>query len=143
MKVAIANDHAGLELKKAIKEHFGERFEWLDLGTDTPQSVDYPDFGAKLAQAITEKKAQSGIVICGSGIGISIAANRFPAVRAALCTDVTMARLARLHNNANVLALGQRLIGPAVAFDIVEAFMDGEYEGGRHDLRVQKLSKLC
>ncbi|MCB1783365.1 MAG: ribose 5-phosphate isomerase B [Alphaproteobacteria bacterium] len=142
MKIAIANDHAGLELKKAILEHF-PNLDWLDLGTNTSESVDYPDYGAKLARAITENQAERGIVICGSGIGISIAANRFPAVRAALCTDVTMARLSRLHNNANVLALGGRLTGVTTAFDIVEAFIAGKYEGGRHERRVQKLSETC
>jgi ribose 5-phosphate isomerase B len=141
MKIAIANDHAGYALKKAIMDTFSH-YDWLDLGTNSTDSVDYPDFGLKLGQAIAEKDALRGILICGTGIGISIAANRLPQVRAAVCSDVTAARLTRLHNDANVLALGERLIGTAVAFDIVEAFMSTDFEGGRHAKRVQKLSKI-
>ncbi len=142
-KIAIGSDHAGLRLKDAIKERFKDQFEWLDLGTNTPDSVDYPDFGAAVARAVIEGKAEKGVVICGSGIGISIAANRFPEIRCALCTDSTMARLSRLHNDANIVALGERLTGAELAFDIVETFMKTSYEGGRHAKRVDKLSKLC
>jgi len=143
IKIAIGSDHAGYPLKESIKARFGEGFEWIDLGADSTDSVDYPDFAASVAKALIEGKAERGIVICGSGIGISIAANRFPQIRAALCTDVTMARLSRQHNDANVLALGARLIGNEVAFEIVETFMKTSYEGGRHDRRVKKLSQLC
>ncbi len=143
IKIAIGSDHAGYPLKEAIKARFGEGFEWIDLGADSTDSVDYPDFAASVAKALIDGKAERGVVICGSGIGISIAANRFPQIRAALCTDVTMARLSRQHNDANVLALGARLLGPEVAFEIVETFMKTAYEGGRHDQRVSKLSKLC
>ena len=125
-------------MKEAIKARFGD-VEWLDLGTHSSDSVDYPEYGQKLAAAIEASEAQQGIVICGTGIGISIAANRNKAVRAALCTDVTMARLTRAHNDANVLALGARIIGEEVAFDIVEAFLNTEFEGGRHQRRVEKL----
>lgn len=128
-KLAIACDHGGYSLKEAIKAHFSD-VEWLDLGTNSNDSVDYPEYGQKLAKAIAGGEVQQGIVICGSGIGISIAANRNPAVRAALCTDVTMARLTRAHNDANVLALGARIIGEEVAFDIVEIFLNTEFEGG-------------
>ncbi|HOO81365.1 MAG TPA: ribose 5-phosphate isomerase B [Alphaproteobacteria bacterium] len=138
-KLAIACDHGGYSLKEAIKAHFSD-VEWLDLGTNSNDSVDYPEYGQKLAKAIAGGEVQQGIVICGSGIGISIAANRNPAVRAALCTDVTMARLTRAHNDANVLALGARIIGEEVAFDIVEIFLNTEFEGGRHRRRVDKLS---
>lgn len=137
-KLAIASDHAGFALKTAIKEHFPD-IEWLDLGTHSTDSVDYPDFGRALGQAITDKKAPRGIVICGSGIGISIAANRYPAVRAALCITPEMAKLSRQHNDSNVLALGERLIDKNTAFAIVEAFLNTPFEGGRHEGRVKKL----
>lgn len=137
-KLAIACDHGGYSLKEAIKARFDD-IEWLDLGTDSTDSVDYPEFGQKLAASIENGEAQQGILICGTGIGISIAANRNPAVRAALCTDTTMARLTRQHNDANVLALGERVIGPETAFDIVEVFLNTEFEGGRHQRRIDKL----
>jgi ribose 5-phosphate isomerase B len=137
--IAIANDHAGLALKAAIKDHFKD-IEWLDLGTHTSDSVDYPDYGAALAVAIEKGEAAQGVLICGSGIGISIAANRNKAVRCALCMNSTMAKLSRLHNDANVVALGERLVGTELAFDIVETFLNTEFEGGRHEARVKKLS---
>lgn len=139
-KIAIGCDHGGYELKEAIKEKFGGRVEFVDLGTNSAESVDYPEYGQAVAKAIIEGDAARGIAICGSGIGISIAANRFPQIRAALCTDVTMAKLTRLHNDANVLALGARIVGAEVAFDIVDAFLTTEFEGGRHERRVEKLS---
>lgn len=139
--IAIACDHGGYELKEAIKANFADRFNFLDLGTNSADSVDYPEYGKALARAITENKAQQGILICGTGIGISIAANRFKDVRCALCTDVTMARLTRQHNDANVLALGARIIGVQVAFDIVETFFSTDFEGGRHEKRVKALSE--
>jgi ribose 5-phosphate isomerase B len=142
-KIALACDHAGLDLKEAIKKHLVGKAEVLDLGTNTVDSVDYPDFGKAMGEAITAGKASMGIVICGSGIGISIAANRFPAVRAALCMDSTMARLARQHNDANVLALGARLIGTEIAFDCVDMFLNTKFEGGRHEKRVHKLGNCC
>lgn len=137
--IAIANDHAGLALKAAIKNHFKD-IEWLDLGTHTSDSVDYPYYGAALASAIEKGEAVQGVLICGSGIGISIAANRNKAVRCALCVNSTMAKLSRLHNDANVVALGERLVGTELAFDIVETFLNTEFEGGRHAARVKKLS---
>lgn len=141
MKLAIASDHAGYELKEALKKARPE-FEWLDLGTGSPESVNYPDFGYAMGMTITEGRAEKGIVICGSGIGISIAANRFPAVRAALCTNSTMARLCRAHNDANVLALGSRITGFEVAMDCVMAFLDTPFEGGRHQKRVDMLGNI-
>ncbi len=138
-KLAIACDHGGYKLKEAIKEHFADQIEFIDLGTNSTESVDYPEYGQAMAKAIISKDAQYGILICGTGIGISIAANRYPQIRAALCTDATMARLTRQHNDANVLALGERIVGELVAFDIVEAFVNTEYEGGRHARRVEKL----
>jgi ribose 5-phosphate isomerase B len=140
-KVAIASDHAGLILKSAIKAQFTD-IEWLDLGTHTNDSVDYPDFGKALGAAIEKGEVDTGVLICGSGIGISIAANRNPAVRCALCVNSTMAKLSRQHNDANVVALGERLVGTALAFDIVETFLNTKFEGGRHAARVEKL-KNC
>ncbi|PCJ99844.1 MAG: ribose 5-phosphate isomerase B [Zetaproteobacteria bacterium] len=138
-KFAIACDHGGYVLKEAIKVHFSDKIEFLDLGTNTTDSVDYPEFGQAVAKAVINGDAVRGIIICGTGIGISIAANRFPGIRAALCTDTTMARLTRLHNDANVLALGARITGEEVAFDIVNTFMNTDFEGGRHMSRIQKL----
>ncbi|MBK6897309.1 MAG: ribose 5-phosphate isomerase B [Alphaproteobacteria bacterium] len=142
-KIAIGSDHAGYHLKQAIRDKFSNDYEWVDLGTDSTDSVDYPDFAAAVAKTVIEGRAEKGIVICGSGVGVSIAANRFPQIRAALCTDTTMARLSRQHNDANILALGERLTGQQTAFDIVETFIKTSYEGGRHDKRVKKLSQMC
>jgi ribose 5-phosphate isomerase B len=141
IRLAIASDHAGFDLKEALKAHFAGRVEWVDLGTESKDSVSYADFGRAMGEEISAGRAERGIIICGSGIGISIAANRFPKVRAALCVDATMARLARQHNDANVLALGARIIGTEVAVDCVEAFLSTEFEGGRHAVRVKSLGE--
>lgn len=141
LPIAIASDHAGYDLKQSLLAALssaGHRV--LDLGTDGPQSVDYPDFAAVLATALGDGRANRGILVCGSGLGISIAANRFAHVRAALCHDVTSARLAREHNDANVLALGARLIGSQVAEDCARVFLATPFEGGRHARRVAKLA---
>lgn len=141
LPVAVASDHAGFELKELLKSHLRELgHEVLDLGTNSTASVDYPDFGFAMGEALDTGLAERGVVICGTGIGISIAANRNSAVRAALCYNTTAARLARQHNNANVLALGARLVGTEVAKDCLEVFLATAYEGGRHDRRVAKLS---
>jgi ribose 5-phosphate isomerase B len=127
-------------MKDMLKAELSARgFDVLDLGTNGPESVDYPDFGKALAEAIADGKASRGVLVCGSGIGISIAANRNPAVRAALCQSGLMARLARQHNDANVLALGARLIGDETARDCLDAFLTTDFEGGRHQRRVDKL----
>jgi ribose 5-phosphate isomerase B len=141
VKLAIAGDHAGYTYKEKIKARFAGCVEWLDLGTHSTESVDYPDYAGALAQALKTGQAEKGILICGSGIGISIAANRHSHIRAALCTNPEMARMARLHNDANVLALGERVIDLDTAFACVEAFLDTEFEGGRHQKRVEKLSQ--
>lgn len=138
-QVLIAADHGGFLLKKAIKEQFSY-VEWIDLGTDSADSVDYPDYGHALADALKEGRAPVGIAICGTGIGISIAANRHDHVRCGLCTNETMARLTREHNDANVLALGARITGEAAALEIVRTFLNTEFEGGRHQRRLDKLS---
>lgn len=138
-KLAIACDHGGFKLKEAIKKQFSDRIDFMDLGVHSTDSVDYPEYGQALAKAIINGEVERGILVCGTGIGISIAANRYPEIRAALCTNVTMAKLTRQHNDANVLALGERIVGELVALDIVEAFLETEYEGGRHARRVEKL----
>ncbi|NQW10753.1 MAG: ribose 5-phosphate isomerase B [Alphaproteobacteria bacterium] len=138
--VALASDHAGFPLKETMKSALDERgVAYVDLGTDGPGSVDYPDFGFRMAQALANGRADRGVLICGTGLGISMAANRFAWVRAAVCHDVTTARLAREHNDANVLALGGRIIGPEVAKDCLLAFLDTPFGGERHVRRVGKL----
>lgn len=139
--IALASDHAGFELKSLlVGELEAAGHQVLDLGTYGTDSVDYPDFGVALAQVMELGKADKGVLVCGSGIGISIAANRNPAVRAALCHDETTARLAREHNDANVLALGARTTGVEVAKECLKIFLATEFEGGeRHSRRVAKL----
>ena len=141
MRIAIASDHAALALKAELRDWLIDAgHEVADLGPDTEDSVDYPDFGKAVGEAIAAGEAGRGVIICGTGIGISIAANRIAGVRAALCHDVTSARLAREHNDANVLALGARMLGHEVAHDCLRAFLDAQYPGGeRHDRRVGKL----
>ena len=139
--IAFASDHAGVAYKAMlIGEARGLGHGVVDLGPDSEASVDYPDYGAKLGDAIADGRAALGVAICGSGIGISIAANRNPAVRAALCTSGLMARLARQHNDANVLALGSRIIGPDTARDCLVQFLATSFAGGRHAGRVAKLT---
>lgn len=139
--LAIASDHAGYQLKKFLIENADALgVTWIDLGPSNTDRVDYPDFGYKLADAVAAGQAPLGVAICGSGIGISIACNRNPKIRAALCTDSTMARLSRLHNDANVLCMGERLTGQEIALDMVRAFIATEFEGGRHCGRVEKLT---
>lgn len=139
--VAIAADHAGFDLKEILKAELnGLGHQVLDLGTQGPQSVDYPDFADALAAALRDGKAVRGVLICGTGVGISIAANRHRNLRAALCHDTSSARLSRAHNDANVLALGARLIGVEVAKDCLRVFMNTPFEGGRHAGRVAKLA---
>ena len=140
-RIAIAADHGGFELKETLKKALADKIEWLDLGTNSTASCNYADFGHAIAEAVLKGQVTKGIAICGSGIGISMAANRHSGIRAALCHDVTTARLARLHNDANILALGARIIGVAVAQDCVEAFLNTDFEGGRHESRVQSIDR--
>jgi ribose 5-phosphate isomerase B len=142
--IAVASDHAGFDLKEILKRDLEQAgHAVLDLGTNSTQSVDYPDFGRAMADAIASGRAARGVLVCGTGIGISIAANRNPKVRAAVVHDVTSARLTRLHNDANVVAFGQRLIGTEVAREALKVFLETGFEGGRHVARVEKLSKGC
>jgi ribose 5-phosphate isomerase B len=143
MRVAIGCDHAAVTLKDAlVRELSSAGLQMQDEGTFTGDSVDYPDFAARVARLVASGAADRGIVLCGSGIGVSIAANKIHGVRASLCHDVTTARLARQHNDANVLCLGARTTGSVVAADVVHAWLDTEFEGGRHARRVDKISAL-
>jgi ribose 5-phosphate isomerase B len=139
--VAFAADHAGVTLKDALADDLREAgAEVIDLGTHGSESVDYPDYGVAMAEAIADGRAPKGVIVCGTGIGISIAANRNSAVRAAHCANTTDARLARQHNDANVLAIGARTTGVEVAKDCLRVFLTTAFEGGRHQRRVDKLT---
>jgi ribose 5-phosphate isomerase B len=139
--IAIASDHAAYAMKSELAIWLREiGHEVLDLGTNGPESVDYPDYGFALGKAIAEGRAEAGVALCGSGIGISIAVNRIHGARCALVSEPLSARLARNHNNANVIALGARLIGIEMAKACVMTFLNGEFDGGRHEGRVDKLS---
>lgn len=142
--IAIGSDHGGYELKEAVKSYFdSENIHYKDLGTYSNESVDYSDIGLLVAKAVTSGECDSGIVICGTGIGISIAVNKVPGIRAALCTDPYMARMAREHNNANVLALGGRVIGTGLALDIVKTFIETPFSNeGRHQNRIDKIKAI-
>ena len=140
--VAIACDHAGFQLKSKLKEQLLTKgIEVIDLGTDSEDSVDYPDFGFAMAKALSDDRAETGVLVCGSGIGISMAANRHPDVRAALVHDALGARMSRLHNDANVICFGGRMIGEEVAMDCLNIFLETDFEGGRHARRVGKLGQ--
>jgi ribose 5-phosphate isomerase B len=141
MKIALAADHGGYELKEKVKTHLQLKgVEVLDLGTQTEESVDYPDYGKACGEAVMRGDAERGIVFCGTGIGISIAANKVKGIRCALCTSVMMAELSRKHNNANMLALGGRILETKLALEIVDVWLTTEFEGGgRHQRRTDKL----
>ena len=140
---AIGSDHGGFELKQAVMKHLEERgIEYRDYGTYTPESCDYPDYGAAVGRAVASGECERGIVICGTGIGISMAANKIDGVRCALCGDCFSAEMARAHNDANVLALGARTLRECLALKIVDTFLDGEFQGGRHARRVAKIMAL-
>ena len=143
MKVAIGADHAGFEAKEKIKKQLDEiGVEYEDLGTNSLDSVDYPDFGAKVGKAVASGEADEGILVCGSGIGIAIAANKIHGVRAAQAWNEETARLAREHNDANVLSIGARVLPEEEIPKIVKAWLDAKFEGGRHERRVEKISEL-
>lgn len=141
MKIAIASDHGGYQLKEEIKKYLhGRGIEIMDLGTDSEESVDYPNFGHACGETVASGKADRGIVCCGTGIGISIAANKVKGIRCSLCTDVNMAELTRKHNDSNILALGGRTTDTKTAIAITGAWLDTEFEGGRHQRRVDMLN---
>ena len=140
MKIAIASDHGGYALKEQVKQHLLERgVEVEDLGTHSEDSVDYPVYGKLCGQTVASGKADLGVVVCGTGIGISIAANKVKGIRCGLCTSVEMAHLTKQHNNANILALGGRTTKPELAMAIVDEWLDTEFEGGRHQRRIDEI----
>jgi len=140
MRIALASDHAGRNLKSIVQQHLEQAGHHVNnMGTDSEDSVDYPDFATKVALAIQQGEADLGILVCGTGIGISMAANRHKGVRAAVCHNEFTARATRAHNNANVLCMGERVLGTGVALSVVDAFIATEFEGGRHIRRVEKI----
>lgn len=144
MEVALGCDHGGYTLKTPIRQYLASKgISCHDVGTDSEDSVDYPVYGMKVAQLVSSGECQRGILICGSGIGMSIVANRRPGIRAALCHDSYTARLSRQHNDANVLVLGARVIGPGLALDIVKTWFEAEFEGGRHKRRIDLIDELA
>lgn len=141
--LVIASDHGGIELKEAVKQVLsGRGLGTDDLGTISPESVDYPDFGERVARAVSSGEAKRGILICGTGIGMSIVANKFPGVRAALVTDAFTAQMSREHNDANVLVLGGRVLDVQEACRLVEIWLDTPFEGGRHQRRLDKIAEI-
>ena len=143
MKFVVGSDHGGLEVKAAVVALLEQRGATvIDAGTDGPASVDYPDFGMKVAGLISRGEADQGVLVCGTGIGMSIVANKYPGVRAALVTDEFMARMSREHNNANVLVLGGRVVDVPTAGKLVTAWLDATFEGGRHQGRLDKITAL-
>ncbi len=143
MTLVIGCDHAGLSLKQKIVTHLKERgIEVIDVGTHTPESCNYVDFAHAVCEAVTSGKAERGILVCGTGIGMSIAANKHAGIRAAACENTFSARMTRLHNDANVLCLGERVVGYGLACDMVDLFVDTEFSGGRHQMRVDALNAL-
>jgi len=139
LKIAIGSDHGGFRLKGKIIEYLrGQNIQFEDFGAFDEESCDYPDIAKEIAQEVVLKKFDKGILICGTGIGVSIAANKVKGIRAAVCSDTFSAKMSRAHNDANILCLGQRVIGEGLALEIVEAWLKSEFEGGRHKIRVEK-----
>ena len=142
-KIAIASDHGGFYLKKSVIAHLeNDSWEIDDLGTRNEDSVDYPDYGVKLAESIISKNVERGIVICGTGVGMSIVVNRFPGIRGTLCSDVYIAKMCREHNDSNILIMGGRVIGEGLAFEIVDTWLRTGFEGGRHQRRLDKINEI-
>lgn len=143
MRIGIGNDHTGTELKKKLSEHLKNKgHEIIDFGAAEGERADYPDPALKVAQALVGGNIDKGVLICGTGIGISISANKVPGIRAAVCSEPYSARMTAMHNNANIIAMGARVVGEDVAKMIVDEFFETEYEGGRHDARVEKISEI-
>ena len=143
MKIAIGNDHAATELKFIIKEYVeGMGHEVINFGTDDNESCDYPAYGKKVGEAVVNGEADCGILICGTGVGISIAANKVKGVRAAVCSAVATAHLVKEHNNANIIAFGARIVGVELAKDIVKTYLEAEFEGGRHQRRIDMIHDI-
>lgn len=143
MKIAIGNDHTSVDMKVHVKEYLiRSGYEVIDFGTDSGERTDYPIYGYRVAQAVAGKKCDFGVLICGTGIGISLAANKVAGIRAAVCSEPYSAKLSRQHNDANIIAFGSRVIGKAMAEMIVDSFLKAEYEGGRHQRRVDMISEI-
>ena len=142
-KIGLASDHGGFDLKESVVAHLlNTGWEVDDLGPHTGDSVDYPDYGIKLAEAVAEKKVDRGIVICGTGIGMSIVVNRYPGIRGTLCSDVFTAKLCREHNDSNILIMGGMVIGKGLAAEIVNTWLNTPFEGGRHQRRLDKINQI-
>ena len=141
--IAIGSDHGGYELKEAIKKYLdAQNIPYTDYGAFTPEAVDYPDIALPVAEAITQKKAEKGILCCGTGIGISIAANKVKGIRAACCSDGFSVKMTRKHTDANILCMGGRVVGQGLALMMVELFLNTEFEGGRHQMRINKIAAI-
>jgi ribose 5-phosphate isomerase B len=142
-KIAIASDHGGFDLKETVKAHLlNDGWEIDDLGPNNDDSVDYPDYGIKLAEIIVNNKVERGIVICGTGVGMSIVVNRFPGIRGTLCSDIYTAKMSREHNDSNILIMGGRIIGRGLASEIVDTWLNTVFEGGRHQRRLDKINEI-
>ena len=143
MKIAIANDHAAVELKNEVKKYLESLGHTVvDYGTNTSESVDYPKYGQKVALSIVNKENDCGVLICGTGIGISLSANKVDGIRAAVCSEPYSARLSKEHNNSNIIAFGARVVGVDMAKNIVKEWLDAEYQGGRHEKRLELITKI-
>ncbi|WP_099190061.1 ribose 5-phosphate isomerase B [Tepidibacter mesophilus] len=141
-KIGIASDHGGYNLKEEIKKHLQDEYEIVDFGTDSLDSVDYPDYGVKVAEAVMKGEVEEGILCCGTGIGISLAANKVPGVRCAVVSDTFSAKMSKAHNNANMISLGERVVGRGLALEIIDAWISTEFEGDRHQRRVDKITEI-
>ena len=143
MKIAVACDHGGLQLKRALVRYLTSKWhEVIDFGTDTEESCDYPDYALPAAEAVAAGRCERGILVCGTGIGVSLVANKVPGIRCAHCHDTYSAKYTRLHNDANMLAFGQRVIGEGLMEEIVDVFLSTDFEGGRHQRRLDKLAAI-
>ena len=143
MKIAVACDHGGLQLKRALVRYLASKgHEVIDFGTDTEESCDYPDYALPAAEAVAAGRCERGILVCGTGIGVSLVANNVPGIRCAHCHDTYSAKYTRLHNDANMLAFGQRVIGEGLMEEIVDVFLSTDFEGGRHQRRLDKLAAI-
>ena len=143
MRIAIGNDHAGVEMKMAVKAHLEERgIEVVNMGTDSSESCDYPIYGERIGKAVASGEADLGIAICGTGVGISMAAGKVKGIRACVCSEPCTAKWSRMHNDSNVLCFGARIIGIEMAKMITDTWLDAEYEGGRHQRRVDQLAEI-
>lgn len=140
MKIAVANDHGGYNYKKIVLNYLKEnKYEFIDFGCDGLDSCDYPDFALKAANAVKSEECDFGILICGTGLGMSIAANKVKSIRAALCSDTFSAKMARMHNNANIICFGERVIGAGLMLEILDTFLKTKFDGGRHENRLKKI----